>query len=160
MLEELIKVLSAPVAFNSLRHVSIVHSNLKSDFFNKLNSCLTSSGKHRSGGRNSVTASLKRIDFSRNQIEDRGLTSLINCLINNQVNSIANVSHLKEIHLSKCSLTSKSVNQMFAALSFDNSLTHLDVSHNSLRDEPQVRIAIYTVKTKSKKSTHLRKYFR
>jgi hypothetical protein len=117
----------------------VIHSNLKSDFFNKLNTYLTNNAKQqhqRPLRSNLVISNLRLINFSRNQIEDRGLTLLVNSLLNNQVSSIANVSFLREIHLSKCSLTSKSVNQMFASMTFDNSLTNLDLSHNSLRDDP------------------------
>jgi hypothetical protein len=90
---------------------------------------------------NLVIANLELVNFSRNHIGDEGLNLFTECIVNQQPNPTgSNASHLQEIHLSKCSLTSKSVNQMFTSLSFSKSLTHLDLSFNSLKEDPTVKI--------------------
>ena len=108
---------------------------MKSDFFNKLNNNLVQASK-QSRSKNFTVSNLRSINFSRNQIEDRGAILLLNCLLFYQQLNSTNVSTLKEIYLSKCSLTSKSVNQIFASFNFSQTLQALDLSFNSLKDDP------------------------
>ena len=142
MQEELIKVLSSTTSSNNLKKFSLIQANLKCDFFSKLNQNLASVSKQAITNKQQpkqifVVSFMKSINFSRNQIEDRGISLFINCLLSQQ-QTISNTSNLKEIYLSKCSLTSKSINQMFTIINFTSSLTILDLSYNNLKEDPVV----------------------
>ncbi|KAI8127305.1 F-actin-uncapping protein LRRC16A [Lucilia cuprina] len=89
---------------------------------------------------------IRTIDLSHNIIEDKGASSLC-ALLGNIVQGaihlagpIAKVSKgLCHLALAHCGLTSKGVNQMSHSLSLNqsisNSLTYLDLSGNSLKDD-------------------------
>ncbi|XP_036330529.1 F-actin-uncapping protein LRRC16A isoform X1 [Rhagoletis pomonella] len=95
---------------------------LKSDFLHKLAvSVITNNNP-----------AIRTIDLSHNLIEDKGAIHL--------AGPIAKVSKgLCKLALAHCGLTSKGVNQMSHSLSLNqsisNSLTHLDLSGNSLKDD-------------------------
>ncbi|XP_020809868.1 F-actin-uncapping protein LRRC16A isoform X3 [Drosophila serrata] len=95
---------------------------LRSDFLNKLSlSVITNSNP-----------AIRTIDLSHNIIEDKGAIHL--------AGPIAKVSKgLCKLALAHCGLTSKGVNQMSQSLtlnqSISNSLTYLDLSGNSLKDD-------------------------
>ncbi|KQS70923.1 F-actin-uncapping protein LRRC16A isoform X4 [Drosophila erecta] len=95
---------------------------LRWDFLNKLSiSVITNSNP-----------AIRTIDLSHNIIEDKGAIHL--------AGPIAKVSKgLCKLALAHCGLTSKGVNQMSHSLtlnqSISNSLTHLDLSGNSLKDD-------------------------
>ncbi|XP_034476307.1 F-actin-uncapping protein LRRC16A isoform X1 [Drosophila innubila] len=95
---------------------------LRSDFLNKLSiSVITNS-----------SPAIRTIDLSHNIIEDKGAIHL--------AGPIAKVSKgLCKLALAHCGLTSKGVNQMSHSLSLNqsisNSLTYLDLSGNSLKDD-------------------------
>lgn len=147
MQEELIKVLTTSNC--NLKSLSLIHSGLKSDFFHKMQIYLQSTSNSTSSSNLRSTSSklatngaflpyLKHINLSKNPIEDRSLVLFINLYKDHSISStITNHARLSGVHLSKCSLTSKSVNHMFATLSFP-ALTHLDLSYNHLKDEPNV----------------------
>uniref|UniRef100_W8AJ71 Leucine-rich repeat-containing protein 16A n=1 Tax=Ceratitis capitata TaxID=7213 RepID=W8AJ71_CERCA len=95
---------------------------LRSDFLHKLAvSVITNNNP-----------AIRTIDLSHNLIEDKGAIHL--------AGPIAKVSKgLCKLALAHCGLTSKGVNQMSHSLSLNqsisNSLTHLDLSGNSLKDD-------------------------
>ncbi|XP_023177863.2 F-actin-uncapping protein LRRC16A isoform X6 [Drosophila hydei] len=95
---------------------------LRWDFLNKLSiSVITNS-----------SPAIRTIDLSHNIIEDKGAIHL--------AGPIAKVSKgLCKLALAHCGLTSKGVNQMSHSLSLNqsisNSLTYLDLSGNSLKDD-------------------------
>ncbi|KAH8389238.1 hypothetical protein KR200_004902, partial [Drosophila serrata] len=109
---------------------------LRSDFLNKLSlSVITNSNP-----------AIRTIDLSHNIIEDKGASSL--CALLGKIvqgaihlaGPIAKVSKgLCKLALAHCGLTSKGVNQMSQSLtlnqSISNSLTYLDLSGNSLKDD-------------------------
>ncbi|XP_026835398.1 F-actin-uncapping protein LRRC16A isoform X2 [Drosophila erecta] len=109
---------------------------LRWDFLNKLSiSVITNSNP-----------AIRTIDLSHNIIEDKGASSL--CALFGKIvqgaihlaGPIAKVSKgLCKLALAHCGLTSKGVNQMSHSLtlnqSISNSLTHLDLSGNSLKDD-------------------------
>ncbi|KAH8394923.1 hypothetical protein KR222_010980, partial [Zaprionus bogoriensis] len=109
---------------------------LRWDFLNKLSiSVITNS-----------SPAIRTIDLSHNIIEDKGASSL--CALLGKIvqgaihlaGPIAKVSKgLCKLALAHCGLTSKGVNQMSHALSLNqsisNSLTFLDLSGNSLKDD-------------------------
>ncbi|XP_047993158.1 F-actin-uncapping protein LRRC16A isoform X2 [Leguminivora glycinivorella] len=72
------------------------------------------------------------IDFSQNHIEDKGAISILSGLA-------LNPDGLRQISLSQCGLTGKTVSHLAAMLN-DNpnhlsTLSHLDLSHNNLKDD-------------------------
>ncbi|KAH8316513.1 hypothetical protein KR067_009349, partial [Drosophila pandora] len=109
---------------------------LRWDFLNKLSiSVITNSNP-----------AIRTIDLSHNIIEDKGASSL--CALLGKIvqgaihlaGPIAKVSKgLCKLALAHCGLTSKGVNQMSHSLtlnqSISNSLTYLDLSGNSLKDD-------------------------
>ncbi|KRJ98308.1 F-actin-uncapping protein LRRC16A isoform X5 [Drosophila yakuba] len=109
---------------------------LRWDFLNKLSiSVITNSNP-----------AIRTIDLSHNIIEDKGASSL--CALFGKIvqgaihlaGPIAKVSKgLCKLALAHCGLTSKGVNQMSHSLtlnqSISNSLTYLDLSGNSLKDD-------------------------
>ncbi|XP_033151008.1 F-actin-uncapping protein LRRC16A isoform X2 [Drosophila busckii] len=109
---------------------------LRWDFLNKLSiSVITNS-----------SPAIRTIDLSHNLIEDKGASSL--CALLGKIvqgaihlaGPIAKVSKgLCKLALAHCGLTSKGVNQMSHSLSLNqsiaNSLTYLDLSGNSLKDD-------------------------
>lgn len=131
MQEELIKVLTFRNC--NIKNVSLIHSNLKFDFFNKMQTYLSNGKKNN----RHFLSNLNAINLSRNSIEDRGF----NLFINLCKEHTSHMSNLKKIVLSKCSLSSKSVNFLFASINL-TTLTHLDLSHNHLSVEPTVRLNI------------------
>ncbi|XP_050672069.1 F-actin-uncapping protein LRRC16A isoform X2 [Leptidea sinapis] len=74
------------------------------------------------------------IDLSQNHIEDKGATSVLTGLGNN-------LNGLRQIALSQCGITGKTVTHLAAMLNDNpahlNTLTHLDLSHNNLKDDVQ-----------------------
>ncbi|XP_063699418.1 F-actin-uncapping protein LRRC16A isoform X2 [Culicoides brevitarsis] len=95
---------------------------LKSDFIHKLALSVMSN----------KNSALRTIDLSHNPIEDKGAVHL--------TGSTARISKgLCKLALSHCGITSKGVNQIAQSLtqnqSIANSLTHLDLSGNSLKDD-------------------------
>uniref|UniRef100_A0A1I8PL20 CARMIL C-terminal domain-containing protein n=1 Tax=Stomoxys calcitrans TaxID=35570 RepID=A0A1I8PL20_STOCA len=109
---------------------------LRSDFLHKLAvSVITNNNP-----------AIRTIDLSHNLIEDKGASSL--CALLGKIvqgaihlaGPIAKVSKgLCKLALAHCGLTSKGVNQMSHSLSLNqsisNSLTHLDLSGNNLKDD-------------------------
>lgn len=82
---------------------------------------------------------LKNIDLSHNLIEDKGAIHL--------AGPIAKLAKgLSKLSLAHCGLTAKGVNQIAHSLSLNqtiaNSLTHLDLSGNNLKDDVNVRIKL------------------
>ncbi|XP_068146879.1 F-actin-uncapping protein LRRC16A isoform X3 [Drosophila tropicalis] len=95
---------------------------LRGDFLNKLSTSVISNSN----------PAIRTIDLSHNIIEDKGAIHL--------APPIAKVSKgLCKLALAHCGLTSKGVNQMSHSLtvnqSIANSLTYLDLSGNSLKDD-------------------------
>ncbi|XP_005181868.1 F-actin-uncapping protein LRRC16A isoform X2 [Musca domestica] len=95
---------------------------LKSDFLYKLAISVITN----------INPAIRTIDLSHNLIEDKGAIHL--------AGPIAKVSKgLCKLALAHCGLTSKGVNQMSHSLSLNpsipNSLTHLDLSGNNLKDD-------------------------
>ncbi|KAM8714257.1 hypothetical protein ACLKA7_014400 [Drosophila subpalustris] len=95
---------------------------LRCDFLNKLSISVISNS----------SPAIRTIDLSHNIIEDKGAIHL--------AGPIAKVSKgLCKLALAHCGLTSKGVNQMSHSLSLNqsisNSLTYLDLSGNSLKDD-------------------------
>ena len=113
---------------NKIRSLSLVHSNLKYDFLQRLYQSFQTGKSRKTNG-----SSLNALNFSRNPIEDRGITYLANLF-----KDFSYLSNLSALSISKCSLTSKGVNSLFNAMSVQHSLTSLDLSFNSLKDEPIV----------------------
>jgi leucine-rich repeat-containing protein 16 len=130
--DEINHVLSMPQS--KLRSLSLVHCNLKSDFLQKLSQTLNQVRN------NTKIINLKQIfrqiNLSRNSIEDRGAQILSQIL--KDFNSIdLELNKLEYLALSKCSLNSKGINSLCSSLkAYSTSLTHLDLSHNSLKDDP------------------------
>lgn len=132
MQEELCRLLSLPQ--NNLTNITLIQSNLKYDFFQKLCSSFQSH-KSLSSSSTNKPASFKLINLSRNSIEDKGVISLAN-LFKEMPHLCTDLSNLI---LSKCSISSKSVNVLFSNFSQSaSSLTTLDLSNNFLKDEPVV----------------------
>ncbi|XP_060654418.1 F-actin-uncapping protein LRRC16A isoform X6 [Drosophila nasuta] len=109
---------------------------LRCDFLNKLSLSVISNS----------SPAIRTIDLSHNIIEDKGASSL--CALLGKIvqgaihlsGPIAKVSKgLCKLALAHCGLTSKGVNQMSHSLSLNqsisNSLTYLDLSGNSLKDD-------------------------
>uniref|UniRef100_A0A336K1P9 CSON012992 protein n=1 Tax=Culicoides sonorensis TaxID=179676 RepID=A0A336K1P9_CULSO len=95
---------------------------LKSDFIHKLALSVMSN----------KNSALRTIDLSHNPIEDKGAVQL--------TGSTARISKgLCKLALSHCGITSKGVNQIAQSLtqnpSIANTLTYLDLSENSLKDD-------------------------
>jgi hypothetical protein len=135
MQEELIKVLTLPNCH--LKNLSLIHSGLKIDFFNKMQLYLQTTAANKStSGKCSFLPHLKHINLSKNSIEDRSLTLFVNLYKDYCLSSSSNNhSHINTLTLSKCSISSKGVNQMISTLGFPH-LSHLDLSFNHLKDEP------------------------
>ncbi|XP_064544145.1 F-actin-uncapping protein LRRC16A isoform X4 [Drosophila montana] len=118
-LERILHVLKRSMWLEELHLESL---GLRWDFLNKLSiSVITNS-----------SPAIRTIDLSHNLIEDKGAIHL--------AGPIAKVSKgLCKLALSHCGLTSKGVNQMSHSLtlnqSIPNSLTYLDLSGNSLKDD-------------------------
>ncbi|XP_045495543.1 F-actin-uncapping protein LRRC16A isoform X3 [Colias croceus] len=72
------------------------------------------------------------IDLSQNHIEDKGAISVLTGLANNP-------DGIRHIALSQCGLTGKTVSHLASLLNDNlchlNTLTHLDLSHNNLKDD-------------------------
>ncbi|XP_041986576.1 F-actin-uncapping protein LRRC16A isoform X4 [Aricia agestis] len=75
---------------------------------------------------------LHTIDLSQNHIEDKGAISVLSGLANNP-------DGLRQISLSQCGITGKTVTHLAAILNDSaahlTTLTHLDLSHNNLKDD-------------------------
>ncbi len=128
MQEELIQVLTT--SSSSLRGLSLIQANLRSDFLNRLQAGFNS----KSVDSSIAAHGLKAINLSRNSIEDKGLIYLANMFKENT----RLCSELNQLSLSKCSISSKSLNSLFAVADFTSTLTHLNLSYNFLKDEPTV----------------------
>lgn len=146
MQEELIKVLTQPNC--NFTNLSLIHSGLKSDFFHKMQIYLqtTPSNNNKSTSKLATDGTflplLKQINLSKNQIEDRSLILFINFYKDHSISSTtSSQARFSSLLLSKCSLTSKSVNHMFSTLTFP-ALNHLDLSFNHLKDDPFVGFLI------------------
>ena len=138
MQEEFCRVLTLPRAH--LRNVSLVQCNLRNDFLNKLASLVMSSSSS-SSSRCKSTHHIRSLNLSRNSIEDKSLASLANMLKWHEMSAPVSFQSLAQLTLSKCSISSKGVNVLFAAAAsstLHTSLTALDLSFNFLKDEPTV----------------------
>lgn len=133
MQEELIKVLTTPNCH--LKNLSLIHSGLKPDFFHKMQIYLQSNNKYNST--NNFLTNLRTLNFSKNSVEDRGLTLFINLCKEYGILHHMHSNCLTSMLLAKCSLSTKSVNHMFSTIGFPV-LNHLDLSFNYLKDEPTV----------------------
>lgn len=127
------------------KSISLVHSGLKLEFFHKMQIYLQSTGNKPSSNKPLIDGTflpaLRQVNFSKNSIEDRSLILFMNLYRDCSVlstSSFTNHSRLTGLFLSKCSLTSKSINHMFSVLAFP-SLTHLDLSFNHLKDDSTVK---------------------
>ncbi|XP_057660068.1 F-actin-uncapping protein LRRC16A isoform X1 [Diorhabda carinulata] len=106
----------------NLEEIYLDNLGLKSDFLNKLSSVL----------KLNLGSALHTLDVSYNPIEDKGATYLGSCIP--KLNK-----GLVHINLSHCGLSSKGVNNLFAALCNNTSsfttLTYLNLSGNNLKDD-------------------------
>lgn len=134
MQEELVKILIIPTC--NLKKLTLIQANLKPEFFNKLQSQFAQNKLKQSSQilpiSNPIT-NLKSINLSRNPIEDRGLMLFINLFKDQQSSSTH--SNLIDISLSKCSITAKSLNNLFSTINL-YLLNTLDLSHNNLKEDP------------------------
>lgn len=130
--DEISRVLSMPQS--KLRSLSLIHCNLKSDFLQKLHQTLNQV-KNNTKIVN-LKQIFKKINLSRNSIEDRGALILSQML--KDFNTVdVELRDLEYLALSKCSLYSKGINSLFSSLKdYSTSLTNLDLSYNSLKDDP------------------------
>ena len=141
MQEELIKVLTTSNC--NLKNLSVIQSGLKSDFFHKMQIYLQSTPTNskstsRLANDGTFLHHIKQINFSKNAIEDRSLILFINLYKDHSISSMnSNQARFTGLIFSKCSLTSKSVNHLFTTLTYP-ALTHLDLSYNHLKDDPNV----------------------
>lgn len=133
MQEELVKVLT--LSNCHLKTISLVHAGLKPDFFHKMQVYLQTQSSKSS---RSFLPQLKHMNVSKSSIEDRGLIMFAN-LYKDYGASSSSPSPMASLILSKCSLTSKSVNNLLSAITFP-SLAHLDLSYNYLKDDPSVSL--------------------
>lgn len=126
-----------------LQNLSLIQANLKYDFLQKLLNAFQfiKSNKHlplansfnNTNIYNILSTCFKKINLSRNPIEDKGLFLLANLF-----KEFPQLCNLTNLSFSKCSISSKGVNNFFAAITVDSTLSSLDLSHNYLRDEPTV----------------------
>ncbi len=128
MQEELIQVLTT--SSSSIRGLSLIQANLRSDFLNRLQAAFNTKSTDSSIG----THGFKAINLNRNSIEDKGLLYLANMFKENP----RLCKELNQMSFSKCSISSKSINSLFAGTDFTSKLTHLNLSYNFLKDEPTV----------------------
>ena len=119
-------------AHSSLKKIELLHASLKPDFLQRLLFTFQSN----KGNKGRLTE-FQSIILSRNPIEDKGALSLAALF-----KEFPKMFNLTELSLSKCSLSSKSVNSLFMAGNFSTTLKILDLSYNSLKEEPSV-ISIY-----------------
>lgn len=127
MQEELIKVLTVPVC--KIQNLTLISTHLKHDFVQRLLQAYQSS---KSNKRPSLSE-FKSINLSRNtSLEDKGVIYLAN--IFKEFSKLCNLSNLV---LSRCNITSKSLNAFFSSAPLlSSTLTSLDLSFNSLKEEP------------------------
>ena len=134
MQDELARVIATPVC--KIQNISIIHANLKHDFLQRLFSAFQSMKSIRKINSalelsNNFT-SFKSINLSRNAIEDKGLICMANLF-----RDIPKLCHLTSLTLSRCSITSKSINALFSsASSMSITLNSLDLSYNYFKEEP------------------------
>jgi hypothetical protein len=139
MQEELIKVLSLPMC--NIQHITLSQANLKADFLQRLLSSFQASKPFKqyslisstNGKTTNSFTSFKSVNLSRNSIEDKGLTYLAHLFKEFPI-----LSNLSTIVLTRCGLSTKSINLLFASIPSNTLLTHLDFSFNNLKEEPVV----------------------
>ena len=133
MQDELAKVMATPVC--KIQNISMVHANLKHDFLQRLSSAfqsMKSIKKISPQECNNNFTSFKSINLSRNSIEDKGVICLANLF-----RDIPKLCNLTSLTLSRCSITSKSINALFSsASSISITLNSLDLSFNYFKEEP------------------------
>jgi hypothetical protein len=131
MQDELVKVLAVPVC--KIQNLSITQANLKHDFVQRLlNAFQTVKTIKKYNSETNAFIGFKQINLSRNTLEDKGVV-----LLTNLFKEIPKLCQLTSLILSKCTLTSKSVNTLFTSISWlKNTLTCLDLSYNNLKEEP------------------------
>jgi len=121
VLDRILSVVSKSI---SLQELFLSSSGLRADFFQRLASAMTSN----------QCCNLTTIDISLNFVEDKGMTQISTA-----------ISHfprgLRHLNLSHCALSGKAVNPLCQALVTNklslNSLTYLNISGNSLREDIQ-----------------------
>ena len=129
MQEELCKVLASPTC--NIKNISLLQGSLKSDFLQRLQAVLQSNKSNKS--MQPRLTEFNSINLSRNQIEDKGLIYLANIF-----KEFPKLCNLTDLCLSKCSIGSKSLNTLLTSSNLGSTLKHLDLSYNSLKDEPTV----------------------
>ena len=144
MQDELVKVFSLPMC--NIQKVTLTHGNLKPDFLQRLLSSFQASKSFKqfslitstNGKTTNSFTSFKSINLSRNSIEDKGLIYLSNLFKEFPI-----LCNLHSLILSRCSLSTKSLNALFSSISLSTTLSHLDLSFNNMKEEPVVRINLY-----------------
>ena len=138
MQDELARVFALPMC--NIQNLSLIHTNLKAEFLQKILSSFQASKSFKqysliisstSGKPTNTFTSFKSINLSRNSIEDKGLNSLTNLFKEFPI-----LCNLHTLILSRCSISSKSLNGFFGSISVSNKLKILDLSFNNMKEEP------------------------
>lgn len=141
MQDELARVLALPMC--NIQNLSLNQTHLKAEFLQRILNSFQASKSFKqyslitsTNGKpaNSFT-SFKSINLTRNSIEDKGLNSLTNLFKEFPI-----LCNLNTLVLSKCSISSKSLNVFFASVPLNNKLKVLDLSYNNLKEEPIVSL--------------------
>nr|XP_029136167.1 F-actin-uncapping protein LRRC16A-like isoform X1 [Labrus bergylta] len=116
------QILRVVARSSRLEELLLDNAGLKSDFAQKLASALS----------HNPASTLHTIDLSNNSLEDKGVSAL-----SAQLSKLP--LGLKQLHLSRTSISPKGVNSLCQALcnnpAVSSALTHLDLSGNSLRGD-------------------------
>ncbi len=143
---------------NKIKSINLIHCNIKNDFLQKQ---LLTIQQYRSTNKQYKYA-LNQVNLSRNTIEDKGAIILSN--IFKEFTTTGYDVKFNSLALSRCLINSKGMNSISSVLkeNFACTLTHLDLSFNSLKDDPTVRLEqlwLLSVKTwKPKKNYIFRNY--
>lgn len=153
MQDELAKVFSLPMC--NIQNLTLIHTNIKPEFLQRVLHSFQASKSFKqyslisstNGKTTNSFTSFKSINFSRNSVEDKGLISL-----GNLFKEFPILCNLNTLILSKCSITSKSLNYLFNGTTVGKQLKFLDLSFNSLKEEP---VEFYKYLSESNQLTEL-----